>query len=188
MVLFCVECAKCSFPIACVVGALARVFFVFFTKEEGEGEVQKRSLNPFPEKKKRRRDESQKESETFVVDFVVCLFFLGLSTSSKDTNRMATFYIIIRSYGPTPSSSSSIKKDKRDRRIQRSFPRHSLPRLLLADPPLLDDDDFDDFDDFDDVDDECDDDEKKVLPVWRLQTTTEEKRDAIDLSTAGTKK
>ena len=162
--------------------------FVFFTKEEGEGEVQKRSLNPFPEKEKRRRDESQKESETFVVDFVVCLFFLGLSTSSKDTNRMATFYII-RSYGPTPSSSSSIKKDKRDRRIQRSFPRHSsLPRLLLADPPLLDDDDFDDFDDFDDVDDECDDDEKKVLPVWRLQTTTEEKRDAIDLSTAGTKK
>lgn len=49
--------------------------FVFFTKEEGEGEVQKRSLNPFPEKEKRRRDESQKESETFVVDFVVCLFF-----------------------------------------------------------------------------------------------------------------
>ena len=157
--------------------------FVFFTKEEGEGEVQKRSLNPFPENKKKKRLES--ESETFV-DFV-CLFFLGLSTSSKDTNRMATFYII-RSYGPTPSSSSSIKKDKRDRRIQRSFPRHSLPRLLLADPPLLDDDDFDDFDDFDDVDDECDDDEKKVLPVWRLQTTTEEKRDAIDLSTAGTKK
>ena len=60
-------------------------------------------------------------------------------------------------------------------------------RLLLADPPLLDDDDFDDDDD-DDDDDECDDDEKKVLPVWCLQTTTEEKRDAIDLSTAGTKK
>ena len=161
--------------------------FVFFTKEEGEGEVQKRSLNPFPENYLKEEETRVKESETFVVDFVVCLFFLGLSTSSKDTNRMATFYII-RSYGPTPSSSSSIKKDKRDRRIQRSFPRHSLPRLLLADPPLLDDDDFDDFDDFDDVDDECDDDEKKVLPVWRLQTTTEEKRDAIDLSTAGTKK
>ena len=55
----------------------------------------------------------------------------------------------------------------------------------------MDDDDFDDVD----VDDECDDDErafaddeKKVLPVWCLQTTTEEKRDAIDLSTAGTKK
>ena len=62
--------------------------FVFFTKEEGEGEVQKRSLNPFPENKKKKRRES--ESETFVVDFV-CLFFLGLSTSSKDTNRMATF-------------------------------------------------------------------------------------------------
>ena len=160
--------------------------FVFFTKEEGEGEVQKRSLNPFPEKEKRRRDESQRVRD-FCRRFCCLSFFLGLSTSSKDTNRMATFYII-RSYGPTPSSSSSIKKDKRDRRIQRSFPRHSLPRLLLADPPLLDDDDFDDFDDFDDVDDECDDDEKKVLPVWRLQTTTEEKRDAIDLSTAGTKK
>ena len=172
------ECAKCSFPIA--VWCTRSGVFVFFTKEEGG-----RSKKGLSRENKKKRRES--ESETFVVDFVVCLFFLGLSTSSKDTNRMATFYII-RSYGPTPSSSSSIKKDKRDRRIQRSFPRHSLPRLLLADPPLLDDDDFDDFDDFDDVDDECDDDEKKVLPVWRLQTTTEEKRDAIDLSTAGTKK
>ena len=45
--------------------------FVFFTKEEGEGEVQKRSLNPFPENKKKRRES---ESETFV-DFVV--FFFG---------------------------------------------------------------------------------------------------------------
>ena len=180
--LFCVECAKCSFPIACVVHSLG--CFCVFYEGGGGGGGPKKVFESFPGEKKKKRRES--ESETFVVDFV-CLFFLGLSTSSKDTNRMATFYII-RSYGPTPSSSSSIKKDKRDRRIQRSFPRHSLPRLLLADPPLLDDDDFDDFDDFDDVDDECDDDEKKVLPVWRLQTTTEEKRDAIDLSTAGTKK
>ena len=162
--------------------------FCVFYEGGGGGGGPKKVFESFPGEGKKKKRRESKESETFVVDFVVCLFFLGLSTSSKDTNRMATFYIIIRSYGPTPSSSSSIKKDKRDRRIQRSFPRHSLPRLLLADPPLLDDDDFDDFDDFDDVDDECDDDEKKVLPVWRLQTTTEEKRDAIDLSTAGTKK
>ena len=159
-------------------GALARVFSCFLRRRRGGG-----PKKVFPGRIK-RRDESQSQR---LLSSILLSFFLGLSTSSKDTNRMATFYII-RSYGPTPSSSSSIKKDKRDRRIQRSFPRHSLPRLLLADPPLLDDDDFDDFDDFDDVDDECDDDEKKVLPVWRLQTTTEEKRDAIDLSTAGTKK
>ena len=150
--------------------------FVFFTKEEGEGEVQKRSFLPGGEEKE---EETRVRVRDFCRRFCLSVFF-GLSTSSKDTNRMGNFYII-RSMDQHPPP-------QRDRRIQRSFPRHSLPRLLLADPPLLDDDDFDDFDDFDDVDDECDDDEKKVLPVWRLQTTTEEKRDAIDLSTAGTKK
>ena len=49
--------------------------FVFFTKEEGEGEVQKRSLNPFPENYLKEEETRVKESETFVVDFVVCLFF-----------------------------------------------------------------------------------------------------------------
>ena len=131
----------------------------------------------FPgEKKKKKRRES--ESETFV-DFV-CLFFLASRPLRKIQIVWPIFILFVRMDQHPPP--------QRDRRIQRSFPRHSLPRLLLADPPLLDDDDFDDFDDFDDVDDECDDDEKKVLPVWRLQTTTEEKRDAIDLSTAGTKK
>ena len=161
--------------------------FVFFTKEEGEGEVQKRSLNPFPEKK-RRRDESQ--SQRLLSSILLSFFFGPLDLFERYKSYGHIFILFVRrdQHPPPPPHFYSIKKDKRDRRIQRSFPRHSLPRLLLADPPLLDDDDFDDFDDFDDVDDECDDDEKKVLPVWRLQTTTEEKRDAIDLSTAGTKK
>ena len=73
-------------------GALARVF-------SWEGEVQKRSFLPGGEEK-------EEETRVRVRDFCrFCLsFFFGLSTSSKDTNRMANFYII-RSYGPTPSSS-----------------------------------------------------------------------------------
>ena len=47
--------------------------FVFFTKEEGEGEVQKRSLNPFPEKK-RRRDESQSQR---LLSSILFVFFFG---------------------------------------------------------------------------------------------------------------
>ena len=50
--------------------------FVFFTKEEGEGEVQKRSLNPFPEKEKRRRDESQRVRD-FCRRFCCLSFFFG---------------------------------------------------------------------------------------------------------------
>jgi len=50
--------------------------FVFFTKEEGEGEVQKRSLNPFPEKEKRRRDESQK-SQRLLSSILLFVFFFG---------------------------------------------------------------------------------------------------------------
>ena len=173
------ECAKCSFPIA--VWCTRSGVFVFFTKEGGRS---KKGLSR--ENKKKRRES---ESETFVVDFVVFFFGpLDLFERYKSYGHIFILFVRRDQHPPPPPHFYSIKKDKRDRRIQRSFPRHSLPRLLLADPPLLDDDDFDDFDDFDDVDDECDDDEKKVLPVWRLQTTTEEKRDAIDLSTAGTKK
>ena len=49
--------------------------FVFFTKEEGEGEVQKRSLNPFPEKK-RRRDESQSQR---LLSSILFVFFFWAS-------------------------------------------------------------------------------------------------------------
>jgi len=63
--------------------------FVFFTKEEGEGEVQKRSLNPFPEKRR------ESESETFVVDFVV--FFFWASRPLRKIQIVWPHFYIIRS-------------------------------------------------------------------------------------------
>ena len=159
-------------------GALARVFSCFLRRRRGGG-----PKKVFPGRIK-RRDESQSQR---LLSSILFVFFFGPLDLFERYKSYG--HIFIYSFVWTNTLLLLLNKKRQKRPTNPTIFSASLTsRLLLADPPLLDDDDFDDFDDFDDVDDECDDDEKKVLPVWRLQTTTEEKRDAIDLSTAGTKK
>ena len=148
----------------------------FFEGEEEEGEVQKKEGHKVFSTEHRgiKRDESQN--------------FLGLSTSSKEGEIIQIvwphLYIFCMDQHPPPPQSKETKKETDE--SNDLFRVTHFPASPRGSSSVGDDDDFDDDDD--DDDDECDDDEKKVLPVWCLQTTTEEKRDAIDLSTAGTKK
>ena len=67
--------------------------FVFFTKEEGEGEVQKRSLNPFPEKK-RRRDESQSQRLLSSILFVFFFWPLDLFERYKSYGHILYYSFV----------------------------------------------------------------------------------------------
>ena len=145
----------------------------FFEGEEEEGEVQKRVTKSFQQRNKKRRESK----------------FFGPLKDLFERRRLyksyGHIYIYIRmdQHPPPPQSKKTKKETDESNDLFRVTHFPASPRGSSS---VGDDDDFDDDDD--DDDDECDDDEKKVLPVWCLQTTTEEKRDAIDLSTAGTKK
>ena len=69
------------FSDCCVVHSL-RCFCVFY-------EGSKKVFESFPGRKK--EEERESESERLLSSILFVFFFLGLSTSSKDTNRMATF-------------------------------------------------------------------------------------------------
>jgi len=62
----------------CLCGALARVFFVFFTKEEGEGEVQKKKVfESFPGEGKKKKRRESKRVRDFCRRFCCLSFFFG---------------------------------------------------------------------------------------------------------------
>ena len=75
VLLFCVECAKCSFPIACVVHSLG--CFCVFYEGGGGGGGPKKVFESFPGEGKKKKRRESKRVRDFCRRFCCLSFFFG---------------------------------------------------------------------------------------------------------------